>query len=49
MWDNSLGEKGQGDCMCTLVLIRDNRVEGRGKREGGGSGWEVTLLSDWGC
>lgn len=36
MWDNSLGEKGQGDCMCTLVLIRDNRVEGRGKREGGG-------------
>lgn len=31
MWDNSLGEKGQGDCMCTLVLIRDNRVEGRGK------------------
>lgn len=28
MWDNSLGEKGQADCMCTLVLIRDNRVEG---------------------
>lgn len=36
MWNNSLGEKGQGDCMCTLVLIRDNRVEGRGGFRVGG-------------
>lgn len=35
MWDNSSGHKGQGVCMCMLMLIRDNRVDGRG-REGGG-------------
>lgn len=28
MWDNSPGHRGQGDCICTLVVIRDNRVEG---------------------
>lgn len=30
MWDNSSSHKGQGDCICTLVVIRLNRVEGRG-------------------
>lgn len=38
MWDNSSGHKGQGDCICTLVVITVNRVEGRG--------WEVTLHFD---
>lgn len=46
MWDNSSGHKGQGDCRCTLGVIRKNRVEG-GRNGGVCSRWEVTLLPGW--
>lgn len=48
MWDNSSGHKGLGACMCTLMLIRDNRVEVRGKGvvQGGRSPCSLTGVVD---